>query len=410
MLEELDFEEFDIDEIEFDDILIDIEEIKAKAKLLMNSNSDNLELFRLAQSGDDEALVVIYEKYKPVLQYMYLKQKPYFNASLNINDIHECYESAYVSAINKYNPKYYNSFYACLYNIVNSRISTLKRKSKTREKVRIINGFDDNSFELKGDEKFIGIEGESSLCLLKSEKDAAKKAGYLNRLLEYLDERERKLFLGLLEGDTISAMAERRGVSFSTLSGEFCNAKKELVKFVSILDEVAGAYYIDKKPISQISKEFKMTRYRVGYHLQVYDYLHNGGAKPQKINPDRLIAEVILTDDEMKIYTLLEKYKSLRYVRLIEPKYDALTTKIIRQIKRAKDKMIAVAEGNENLVETTNNMAKANFNKMSSHEIKFYAQLYGHVIFGGAKPEMPQHIKNSLVKNNGEEGGVILWK
>ena len=138
--------------------------------------------------------------------------------------------------------------------------------------------------------------------------------------------------------------------------------------------------------------------------------MHNGGAKPQRINPDRLIAEVILTDDEMKIYTLLEKYKSIRYVRLIEPKYDALTTKIIRQIKRAKDKMVAAAEGNEDLAETTNNMAKANFNKMSSHEIKFYSQLYGHVIFGGAKPEMPQHIKNSLVKNNGEEGGVILWK
>ena len=230
------------------------------------------------------------------------------------------------------------------------------------------------------------------------------------RLLMFLDNKERALVIYLANGGTKYDYARGYGISRQTVENRLKLARNKIDKVFLPCKKIAKSFYLDGKSVRQIAHENNMSRLEVYYYLKFHNYLYNGGPMPLAIIDAKksetiAVARCVLNVGEQRVFERFMSYKhNINNVMELSRRQYA---DAFYDVELAKSYMYAVVDASDDSNLNIERDRKL-VHELSYEERQFYLQLYKHVMLGDAAPILTHEIKTSLRMRTQSAESVVM--
>lgn len=184
---------------------------------------NDYELVYLAQGHDEDALVILYNKYESVIK----ARANYFYSKSNKRDVdlNDFYQEAFIGfneAVKRYNQDANAIFYTYVMNVLDKRLSSYLRKGNT---------FKDKAFvsSMYLDENLVNI-GSSSFNPEKYAVDLERRLEVLNKFKSILSDKENEVIYLKMVGYSINEIACKLDSSVKTVYNTLYRARDKIKK------------------------------------------------------------------------------------------------------------------------------------------------------------------------------------
>ena len=384
MLEKIDFTK-DYAEI--------FEEAKSKALEISKKPIEEAVILK-AQAGNKDALDKVYLYYEPVIEYLYLKNSPMYNDDREKEEAVTTFVDSLLNAIRIYKKRRHGSFFSCVVACADENERCWLQKFRVQR-----SELEDKIIESDIDRVAVVRDGKNHDAVLTTE-----------RLMMFLNNKDRALMLHLASGGTIHDYAREYGISRQAVENRLKYARNKIDKVFLPCKKIAESFYLDGKSVRQIAHENNMSRLEVHYYLKFHNYLYNGGPMPLAIKDAKksetmAVSRCVLTVGEQRVFERFMDYKhNINDVKeMLRRQYaDALC-----DVEQAKSYMYAVVDASDDSNLNIERDRKL-VHELSYEERQFYLQLYKHVILEDAPPILTQEIKKLLRMHTQSAESVIM--
>ncbi len=355
-------------------------------------------MFQLAQGGDDEAFVKIYEHYKPYVEYLYFNQAGATIDGIDTEELASAYKLALIESIREFDESEHSSARNlikrnCLNNLSRMRAKLTKNGRGSVDKFV--------AMEEKPASVKTRTTDHTSVRVVGGEAEKTLTENYIDRLLSLLGVADRAWLMGYFKYQKLSDYARSLGVSKQNCSWRLKKIEELLLDKKQEVDSASSDYYEAKKNIKQIAKERGITRAEASHLIRLHNYIYNGGQYPEMKSFETSVAECVLTSREFSFFKATKVYSTYSFRNAYNNEYYENVQSATRQVSRAMSKFNVVADCIED-GEGASPLSKQEYEKMNRAEKAFYGAVYAYAIEGDLKPNISDKIKQSLMVANGE--------